>query len=56
MKTIKVSVYRYNPEVDNKPYYQDYDVVIGEHDTKLLQVLNKIKDDYDDTVGNWVEV
>jgi succinate dehydrogenase / fumarate reductase iron-sulfur subunit len=51
MKTIKVSIYRYNPEIDNNSYYQDYDVEIGEHDTKLLQVLNKIKDDYDDSLS-----
>lgn len=51
MKTIKLSIYRYNPEIDTKPYYKDYEVEIGDHDTKLLQVLLKIKDDYDDSLS-----
>jgi succinate dehydrogenase / fumarate reductase iron-sulfur subunit len=51
MKTIKLSIYRYNPEVDKKPYYKNYEVELGDHDTKLLQILLKIKDDYDDSLS-----
>ena len=50
-KKMKFSIYRYNPEVDDKPYYQNYEVEIDAHDTKLLNVLIKIKDLYDDSVS-----
>lgn len=50
-KQVKVSIYRYNPEVDTKPYYKDYDVELDPLDTKLLNVLMKIKDLYDDSVS-----
>lgn len=50
-KVVKVSIYRYNPEVDSKPYYKDYDVKLDEHDTKLLNLLLKIKDCYDDSLS-----
>lgn len=48
---IKFSIYRYNPEKDTKPYYQDYEIEVGEHDKKLLNVLVKLKDDADDSVS-----
>ena len=50
-KKMKFSIYRYNPEVDTKPYYQDYEVELDVHDTKLLNALMKIKDLYDDSVS-----
>lgn len=50
-RKMKFSIYRYNPETDNQAYYQDYIVEIGVHDTKLLNVLVKIKDLYDDSVS-----
>jgi len=50
-RQVKVSIYRYNPEVDTKPYYKDYDVELDPLDTKLLNVLMKIKDLYDDSVS-----
>ncbi|MEN9946885.1 MAG: succinate dehydrogenase iron-sulfur subunit [Pseudomonadota bacterium] len=50
-KKVKFSIYRYNPEQDAKPYFQDYEVEIGDHDKKLLNALVKIKDDLDDTVS-----
>ena len=31
-KKMKFSIYRYNPDTDTKPYYQDYEVELGEHD------------------------
>ncbi len=48
---VKFSIYRYNPEKDTKPYYQDYEIEVGEHDKKLLYVLVKLKDDADDSVS-----
>lgn len=48
-KTLKLSIYRYNPETDKKPYYQDYEVPLGAEDTKLLAVLEKIKGYQDDS-------
>ncbi len=50
-KQVKVSIYRYNPEVDTKPYYKDYTVELDPLDTKLLNVLMKIKDLHDDSVS-----
>lgn len=50
-KKMKFSIYRYNPETNTKPYYKDYDVELDPLDTKLLNVLMKIKDLYDDSVS-----
>lgn len=50
-RKVKVSIYRYNPEVDKKPYYKDYDVELDPLDTKLLNVLMRIKDQYDDSIS-----
>lgn len=50
-KTVNVSIYRYNPEIDSKPYYKDYTVELDPLDTKLLNLLIKIKDFYDDSVA-----
>ncbi|OED41933.1 succinate dehydrogenase iron-sulfur subunit [Endozoicomonas sp. (ex Bugula neritina AB1)] len=41
---MKVSIYRYNPEVDRKPYMKDYEVAIPEgKDLMVLDVLNLLK-------------
>ena len=48
---MKFSIYRYNPETDKKPYYQDYEVELDAHDTKLLNALMKIKDFQDDALS-----
>ena len=50
-KNVIVSIYRYNPEYNSKPYYQDYTVSIDDHDIKLLNLLVKIKDLYDDSLS-----
>ncbi len=50
-KQITVKIYRYNPELDNKPYYKTYIVKLDEHDKKLLNVLVKIKDELDDSLS-----
>lgn len=42
---MKVSVYRYNPETDKKPYMRDYSVDIPQgKDLMVLDVLNLIKE------------
>ncbi|WP_257282729.1 succinate dehydrogenase iron-sulfur subunit [Endozoicomonas sp. SESOKO1] len=42
---MKVSIYRYNPEADKKPYMMDFDVAIPEgKDLMVLDVLNLIKE------------
>lgn len=42
---MKVSVYRYNPETDLKPYMQDFDVEIpGGKDIMVLDVLHLVKE------------
>lgn len=42
---MKVSLYRYNPETDKKPYMQDYDIdVPAEKDLMVLDVLNLVKE------------
>jgi len=42
---MKVSIYRYNPETDKKPYMQDYDVVLPEgKDLMVLDVLHLVKE------------
>ncbi|WP_257294686.1 succinate dehydrogenase iron-sulfur subunit [Endozoicomonas sp. YOMI1] len=42
---MKVSIYRYNPETDKKPYMMDFDVAIPEgRDLMVLDVLNLIKE------------
>ena len=51
MRKMKFSIYRYNPEVDTKPYYKDYEVELADDETKLLQALVKIKDYQDDSVS-----
>lgn len=51
MRTVKLSIYRYNPELDKKPYYMDYEVNIQPGDKKLLSLLVKIKDTIDDSLS-----
>ena len=42
---MKVSLYRYNPETDKKPYMQDYDInVPADKDLMVLDVLNLVKE------------
>lgn len=49
---VNVSVYRYNPEVDTKPYMQEYQLQIEEgSDPKLLWLLERIKAEQDSTLS-----
>ena len=42
---MKVSIYRYNPETDKKPYMQDYDVALPEgKDLMVLDVMHLVKE------------
>ena len=43
METMRFSLYRYNPEKDDKPYMQDYVLEVDSHDVKLLDALVKLK-------------
>jgi succinate dehydrogenase / fumarate reductase iron-sulfur subunit len=40
---MRFSIYRYNPEVDDKPYMQDYELALEPHDKKLLDALTRLK-------------
>lgn len=41
---LTVSIYRYHPEQDNKPYMQDFQVDAGGKDLMVLDVLQKLKE------------
>ncbi len=41
---MKVKVYRYNPELDNKPSFQEYEVPLRNRGAMVLEVLNLIKE------------
>ncbi len=47
---MKFSIYRFNPEVDEKPYMQDFDVELATTDRMLLDAILKIKS-IDDSIG-----
>jgi len=42
---MKFNVYRYNPEIDKKPYVQSFELDNVEPGTMLLAVLLRIKDE-----------
>lgn len=47
-RKIYLSIYRYNPEVNDKPYMQDYEMVISaKGDPMLLTLLEQLKDEHD---------
>ena len=50
-QTITLSIYRYNPEVDSKPYMQNFDLKLEKgSDPKLLTLLERVKAEQDSTV------
>ena len=49
LKTIKLEVFRYHPEKDEKPYFQTYEVPFHD-DWVVLDAINYIKDKVDGTV------
>src|SRR3954464_10441577 len=40
---MKLTIYRYDPDKDAKPYYKDYDVAVDSQDRMLLDALVKAK-------------
>ncbi len=49
--TMKFSIYRFNPETDEKPYMQDYEVDVKEHNCNmLLDVILHLKNKVDETL------
>ncbi len=42
-KSVKLEIYRFNPETDDKPYMQSFEVPIEKQGMKLLDALNYIK-------------
>ncbi|KTD02363.1 succinate dehydrogenase iron-sulfur subunit [Legionella geestiana] len=52
VRTLRVSVYRYNPDKDTKPYMQEYSLDIPANtDTMLLSLLERIKSEQDPTLS-----
>ncbi|MFZ4554598.1 MAG: succinate dehydrogenase iron-sulfur subunit [Betaproteobacteria bacterium] len=47
---MRFSVYRYNPDVDAKPYMQEYDIALDPTDKMLLDALIRLKS-HDDTLA-----
>ena len=50
-RNVKFSIYRYDPEKDNKPYMQDLSVNLSDTDRMLLDALIKIKSTIDDSIS-----
>lgn len=52
IKNVSFSIYRFNPEVDAKPYMQDYWLTIdAKSDPMILTLLEKIKSEQDATLS-----
>ncbi|HCA90113.1 MAG: succinate dehydrogenase iron-sulfur subunit [Legionellaceae bacterium] len=50
-KTIHLSIYRYNPDTDNKPYMQSYSINVStKNDAMVLTLLERIKAEQDPTL------
>ncbi len=47
---MRLSIYRYDPERDSKPYMQDFEVALQPADRMLLDVILRIKDEQDDSL------
>lgn len=51
-RNLSLSIYRYNPEVDAKPYMKQYDIAIPlKSDPMLLTLLERLKAEQDDTLS-----
>lgn len=52
MKQLRFSIYRYNPDVDKKPYMQDYEMTIPtKSDPMLLTLLERLKAEQDESIS-----
>ncbi|MDX2345660.1 MAG: succinate dehydrogenase iron-sulfur subunit [Legionella sp.] len=51
-RTLDLSIYRYNPEVDKKPYMQHYSLDVSlQNDPMLLTLLERLKAEQDPTLS-----
>ena len=50
-RTLKFKIYRYDPDKDAKPYMQDLTVELKDTDKMLLDALQRIKSDVDDSLS-----
>ncbi len=51
-RTLTLSIYRYNPEVDDKPYMKNYDIEIPhKSDPMLLSILERLKSEQDPSIS-----
>lgn len=51
-RNLTISIYRYNPEVDAKPYMKDYELAIPvKSDPMLLTLLERLKIEQDATIS-----
>jgi succinate dehydrogenase / fumarate reductase iron-sulfur subunit len=50
-RTVKFEIYRYNPDVDKRPYMQKLEVALMPTDKMLLDALIRIKNDVDDSLA-----
>ena len=50
-RTVQLKIYRYDPDKDTKPYMQDITVELKDTDKMLLDALQRIKSDVDDTLS-----
>jgi succinate dehydrogenase / fumarate reductase, iron-sulfur subunit len=50
-RRMKFSIYRYDPDKDEKPYMQDLEVTLQPTDKMLLDALMRIKSDVDDSLS-----
>ena len=48
---MRFSIYRYNPEVDEKPYMQNYDIELKPSTVMVLDALQQIKSELDETLA-----
>jgi succinate dehydrogenase / fumarate reductase iron-sulfur subunit len=47
---MKISIFRYDPERDARPYLRHYQIEPGPHDRMLLDVILRIRDEQDDSL------
>src|SRR5206468_12483871 len=50
-RTVQLKIYRYDPDKDTKPYMQDITVELKDTDKMLLDALQRIKSDMDDSLS-----
>lgn len=52
MRTITLSIYRYNPDTDEKPYMKDYEISIPKKgDPMILTLLEQVKHERDASIA-----